>query len=143
MVFYVAVATDVMDGRIARRRGQAGALGALLDHGSDAVFVTVQLGTLAWLGMVPVLLPGLVSVAFSQYMLDSRALAGRMLRASWLGRRNGVLYFVLAGTAMTRDALQLSWPANVWLTAFGWLLVATTLLSMLDRAMTLARTWRT
>ena len=70
---------------------------------------------------------------------DSRALAGQSLRASWLGRRNGVLYFVLAGTAITRDALNLTWPADEWLRIFGWLLVATTTLSMLDRAVVLVR----
>ena len=139
VVFYGAVVTDFMDGRIARRRDQVTALGGLLDHASDAVFVTVQLAALAWSGTVPVLLPVMVLAAFTQYMLDSRALSGRILRASWLGRRNGVLYFVPAGTAITRDALQLSWPADAWLIAFGWLLVATTLLSMLDRALTLVR----
>ena len=139
-VFYIAVATDVLDGRIARRRGQVSALGGLLDHGSDAVFVTVLLGALAWIGVVPALLPPLVIAAFTQYMLDSKALAGHTLRASWLGRRNGVAYFVLAGTAITRDALQFSWPANSWLQALGWLLIATTLLSMYDRAATLYRT---
>ena len=139
LVFYGAVATDIADGRIARRRGQVSALGGLLDHGSDAVFVAVQLTALAWLGFAPALLPALVLVAFSQYMLDSRALAGQSLRASWLGRRNGVLYFVLAGTAITRDALNLTWPADEWLRIFGWLLVATTMLSMLDRAVVLVR----
>lgn len=137
--FYAAVATDVLDGRIARQRGQASALGGLLDHGSDALFVTALLAVLAWQGIVPTALPALVITAFAQYMLDSNALAGRTLRASWLGRRNGVLYFVLAGTAITRDALQFSWPFDSWLRIAGWLLIGTTSLSMLDRALTLLR----
>ena len=142
VVFYVAVATDVMDGRIARRHGSVSALGGLLDHGSDALFVSVLLAALAWQGICPALLPPLVIAAFSQYVLDSRALAGQTLRASWLGRRNGVLYYVLPGAAITRDALHLSWPLTTWLTAFGWALLATTFVSMLDRAVTLARASR-
>lgn len=139
LVFYIAVATDVLDGGIARARQQVTALGGLLDHASDAAFVAILLATLAWQGVVPALLPPLVAAAFVQYMLDSKALAGQNLRASWLGRRNGVLYFVLAGTPVTRDALQLSWPPGPWITAVGWLLVASTLASMLDRALTLLR----
>ena len=142
VTFYVAVATDVLDGRIARRRGQVSALGGLLDHGSDALFVTTLLIALAWQDIVPAPLPALVITAFMQYMLDSNVLAGRTLRASWIGRRNGVLYFVLAGTAITREALQLMWPLDSWLRGAGWLLIGTTALSMLDRALTLMRTVR-
>ena len=141
-VFYLAVASDVLDGRIARARHQVTALGGMLDHASDAAFVAMLLTTLAWQGVVPILLPPLVAVAFAQYMLDSKALAGQALRASWLGRRNGVLYFALVGTSVTRDALLLSWPPDRWITAFGWLLVASTLLSMLDRALTLLHVQR-
>ena len=48
--------------------------------------------------MAPLVLPGLVAAAFVQYTLDSRALAGQRLRASALGRWNGIAYFVLLAT---------------------------------------------
>jgi hypothetical protein len=85
-------------------------------------------------GVVPVPLPFLVAVAFSQYLLDSRALAGRPLRASFPGRWNGIFYFVLIGIPLVRDALGLGWPGAGLVVLIGWALVASTLVSMADRA---------
>ena len=137
-LFALAVVTDVSDGIIARRRGEASAFGGLLDHGSDALFVTVTLAALAYRDFVPWLLPPLVISAFTQYVLDSRALSGAPLRASHVGRWNGIGYYALAGTIVISQALQLDWPAAA-LRGAGWLLVATTLLSMSDRAYALLR----
>jgi hypothetical protein len=81
-----------------------------------------------------------VAAAFLQYVLDSRALAGRHLRTSVLGRANGIAYFVLVGIPVVRNALGLEWPAGYWIQALSWLLTATTLLSMGDRLLALVRT---
>ncbi len=132
-LFWAAVASDFADGRIARRRGEASSLGGLLDHATDATFVTAGLAALAARGTAPALLPVLVAAAFVQYTLDSRALRGRPLRASGLGRWNGIAYFVLLGTPVTRDLLGLGWPGGTLVALFAWLLVATTLASMADR----------
>ena len=137
-LFAWAVASDFGDGTLARRRGQASSFGGLLDHATDAFLCTLGLGALAWVGFVPAALPFLVSIAFVQYMLDSRSLAGRPLRASFLGRWNGIFYFVLLGIPLVRDALGLGWPGFVLVLAFGWVLVASTIVSMLDRAWALA-----
>jgi phosphatidylglycerophosphate synthase len=134
LLFWGAVATDFADGRVARRRGEASPLGGLLDHASDAAFVSVGLAALAGRGSVPAPLPALVALAFLQYTLDSRALAGRPLRASALGRHNGIAYYVLLGIPLTRDLLGLAWPGHGLVRGLGWLLVATTLVSMADRA---------
>ncbi len=142
-LFALAVATDLLDGRVARRFGEVTPLGGLLDHATDAAFVTAGLGALACLGEVPALLPTLVAVAFVQYVVDSRWLApGRGLRASSLGRLNGIAYFVPLGAAVVRDVLGLGWPPPALLRALGWLLVATTLVSIADRAQALWRTRR-
>ncbi|MBW2383595.1 MAG: CDP-alcohol phosphatidyltransferase family protein [Deltaproteobacteria bacterium] len=132
--FWLAVATDLTDGLVARRRGEESALGALLDHSTDALFVSFGLAALAMRGEVPALLPLLVVLAFIQYALDSRALAGYPLRTSMVGRHNGIAYYVLLGTPVVRDTLSLGWPSATWVEAIGWLLVATTLISMADRA---------
>ncbi|MEE8580088.1 MAG: CDP-alcohol phosphatidyltransferase family protein [Myxococcota bacterium] len=134
-LFALAVATDVVDGRVARRRGEASPLGGLLDHASDATFVSLGLAALAWRGSVTLLLPVLIALAFLQYALDSLLRGGRSLRASWLGRGNGIAYFVLLGTPILRDALEFSWPSSPLVQLFAWGLVATTLASMLDRAL--------
>ena len=133
-LFAFAVASDLADGPLARRRGEASAFGGLFDHAVDAIFVTTLLGALAVRNAVTALLPILVVVAFVQYVLDSRALGGKRLRTSALGRVNGIAYFALAGTPLVRDAIGLAWPDATFVTTFAWLLVATTLASIGDRA---------
>jgi cardiolipin synthase len=137
--FTLAVLTDLADGRVARRFGETSVLGGFLDHATDAAFVASGLAALAFGGSVPALLPPLVVAAFAQYALDSRALAGRALRASALGRWNGIAYFALLGIPVVRDGLALGWPADALVRALGWALVATTLASMLDRSLPLRR----
>jgi phosphatidylglycerophosphate synthase len=132
-LFALAVVTDFFDGRIARLRGETSSFGGLLDHASDALFVTAGLGALAWNGAVPAPLPFLVAAAFVQYVVDSRAHAGKRLRASRLGRYNGIAYFALVAAPLVRDLCALAWPSPPVVRALGWALVATTALSMLDR----------
>jgi hypothetical protein len=71
--------------------------------------------------------------------VDSKSLAGRPLRASRLGRWNGIAYYVAVAVPIVRDTLGWSWPgaALVWWIAAA--LVAATLVSMADRALAL---WR-
>jgi cardiolipin synthase (CMP-forming) len=131
--FALAVATDLADGRVARRFGEASALGGFLDHATDATFVATGIASLAYVGIAPAPLAPLVLAAFAQYALDSRALAGRPLRASALGRWNGIAYFVLLGIPVVRDGLTIGWPADALVRVLGWALVATTCASMTDR----------
>ena len=132
-LYALAVVTDFFDGRIARMRGETSPFGGLLDHASDALFVTAGLGALAWHGAVPAPLPFLVAAAFVQYVVDSRAHAGKRLRASRLGRYNGIAYFALVAAPLVRDLCGLAWPAPAVVRALGWALAATTLVSMADR----------
>lgn len=134
-LFVVAVITDFADGPLARRYRQDSPLGGLLDHGTDATFVVVTLATLAHAGYITWLLPVLIVAAFAQYTLDSNALAGRRLRASWLGRVNGIAYFVLVGIPTIRNALHWDWPGSGLIAVLGWILVASTVASMLDRGL--------
>ena len=131
--FTLAAISDLFDGWLARRYGQASSLGGLLDHATDAIFVTIVLAALSG-PVIPWILPVLIPLAFGQYMLDSRTLTGHKLRTSWIGRSNGIAYFVLAGIPIIRNALALDWPNDFSVRLFAWLLVATTLISMIDRA---------
>ena len=139
-LFWFAVATDVADGRLARARGEATVFGGLLDHATDASFVGLGLAALAMSGIVPWALPLLVMLAFAQYVLDSKSLAGLELRSSFLGRWNGILYFVPLGIVVSREVLGLTWPGNSAVHGLGLALVLSTLVSMADRAWTLFRT---
>jgi phosphatidylglycerophosphate synthase len=133
--FGLAVVTDWIDGRVARRFGETSALGGLFDHATDATFVALGCGAWALRGELPVVLPFLISLAFLQYVFDSRGGAGSSwaLRASWLGRWNGIGYFVAMGVPVVRDGLLLGWPSSAVCRAVGWALVVTTLVSMADR----------
>jgi phosphatidylglycerophosphate synthase len=146
LLFALAVITDLADGPLARRQHTSSSRGSLFDHGTDALFVAATLAALATLEAVPWPLPALVAAAFFQYALDSRALAGRPLRTSRLGRGNGIAYYVAVGVPVIAGALHDAVPSlpAVLLTPLvpggpvpwllGWLLVASTLLSMADRA---------
>ena len=61
-LFCVAIATDVADGRLARMRGTESALGRVLDHGADFLFVNAGLAASAATGRLPWLLPALVAM---------------------------------------------------------------------------------
>jgi CDP-diacylglycerol--glycerol-3-phosphate 3-phosphatidyltransferase len=136
LLFVLAVVTDIYDGKIARRLGQTSPLGGLFDHATDALFVSTCCACLAFLDKINVWLPGLIVLAFVQYMLDSKALAGIALRMSLIGRYNGIAYYALVGVAIGAELLN--W--NVLLTSagyFAWLLVFSTIASMADRAISL------
>ncbi len=132
-LFLLAIGTDLADGWVARRYGEETPFGAFADHAADAVFVVTSTAALARMGVLPALLPCLIAAAFLQYALDSRTLSASGLFPSRLGRWNGIAYYVIAAIPITRDALALSWPGAVLVTALAWGLSASTLVSMLDR----------
>ena len=133
-LFALAVVTDLLDGPLARQLNHASQVGGLLDHATDAFFVTCTLGALALTGYLTWILPCLVAAAFIQYALDSRALAGKHLRTSFLGRMNGIAYFFAAGVPVVKEGLALAWPGPGLIQGLAWLLVATSIVSMADRA---------
>ena len=132
LVLAAAIATDLLDGRIARRRGTVTAAGAAFDHTTDFLFVTSGLAAGAARGAFPWILPALVAAAFTQYVVDSYWLhRDRRLRASRLGRYNGILYFVpLAADILVRLGLPVLEPL-VGIVVWG--LVASTVLSIMER----------
>jgi CDP-diacylglycerol--glycerol-3-phosphate 3-phosphatidyltransferase len=137
-LFAFAVASDLVDGPLARRRGTASALGRALDHGADFAFVSAGLWAAAWRGSLTLLLPGAIAVAFAQYVLDSYLLHREPgLRMSRLGRWNGVLYFVPLGGVCLADVgvpgLETATRASAWV------LVATSAVSIADRLLAARR----
>ena len=132
LAMLVALATDFLDGPIARRAGTASAFGGTFDHTSDFLFVTCGLFAGATRGAFPWILPVLITAAFAQYFIDSYWIHQRgRLRKSGLGRYNGMLYFVpLCMDIAIRLGLGFLHPLLVLLV---WLLVASTLVSMGQR----------
>jgi phosphatidylglycerophosphate synthase len=135
-----AIATDCLDGLVARTTGTASAKGQLFDHGTDCLFVTGGLTGAAMTSLVTPALPALIPLAFGQYVVDSYVWhRRRQLRASFLGRWNGILYFVpLVLIAASRLPFPSGFASFLRLAAgmLGYLLVASTAASMIDRATT-------
>ena len=132
----LAIFSDLLDGPIARKKGQESAAGGLLDHSCDAILVAVLLFVLTETHGIPLLLPVLVLVSFLQYVLDSKALSGQRLRTSFLGRSNGIAYFVLACLCIFSEVLEINLPDYLIVTC-AWILITSTLLSMFERLWTL------
>lgn len=142
LVLTAAIATDLLDGPVARRRGAATAAGGAFDHAADCFFVTSGLAAGALRGAFPWILPILVVAAFAQYVVDSSwARRGSGLRTSRLGRYNGILYFApLGGDILVRAGLPGLQPA---VTVLVWLLVVSTVLSIAWRLWAVTRPSRT
>ncbi len=135
----LAIATDYFDGKVARALGTASPRGQLFDHGTDFLFVTTSLFAMAYAGYINPFLPLLIVLAFSQYVLDSYFLyRQKQLRMSFLGRWNGILYFL---PLLLLACARLPWPVQIgdqllWTTTvLAQLLLLSTLASIADRAL--------
>lgn len=132
LAMVVAIATDFLDGPIARRRGAASPAGGTFDHTTDFLFVVCGLFAGASRGAFPWILPILITAAFIQYFVDSYWIHRQgALRKSQLGRYNGILYFIpLCIDILIRLGLRFLQPI---LTPLAWILVLSTLISMGQR----------
>ena len=139
-ILWTAILTDILDGYLARKKNLTSAIGGLMDHGSDAFFVTFTIAALTHHEWAPAVLVCIIPAAFVQYMLDSKALAGHPLKASSLGKYNGISYFVFAGFPVMQLTLGITLIPFSWFVWIGWGLVVTSAISMVDRLVTLLST---
>lgn len=135
-----AIASDYFDGRVARWRGTASPGGQVFDHGTDWLFVTAGATGAALAGLVPFVLPMLITIAFGQYVIDSYVVhRQKRLRMSAIGRWNGVFYFVPLVVLASARLEFWPWP---WVAAgltsaarlISYALIVSTLVSIVDRA---------
>ena len=132
VALFICLITDIFDGKMARRAGSASKFGGLFDHGTDAFFVTSALGVLAAEQYLTPVLPILIPIAFIQYLLDSRNHESQGLKASSLGKTNGIAYSIPICLVVGAGLFDWLWPYTA-AKILAWVLVATTILSMLDR----------
>ena len=139
LLITVAIATDYFDGKVARRLGTASPRGQLFDHTTDFLFVTSALSGAAYADLLTPILPVLIIIAFSQYVLDSYFFYHeKQLHMNRLGRWNGIFYFVpivLITCSRTAPFSGIAGIVSMIVFVLAWLLVLTTVLSILDRAM--------
>lgn len=139
VMLMLAIASDYFDGKVARKMNTASARGQLFDHTTDFLLVSSGLFGAAYAGLVFPWLPILIVLAFSQYVVDSYFLyRQKQLRMSFLGRWNGVFYFLplIVIALMRLEPLAPLTPIlNILLLVIVSALTLSTLASMLDRAL--------
>ncbi len=95
LVFGLIVASDMLDGWMARRLRQESPLGRVLDHTCDVLFILTALGFFVTLRLVPWWLPAAITWAFGLYMLHSWWLTASQSQPTLVGSRLGHLGGVL------------------------------------------------
>jgi phosphatidylglycerophosphate synthase len=123
LVFAMVAASDVWDGRAARRWGSATTGGRVFDHFADIGFILVVLSTYVAIGIAPWWVPAAIAAAFAFYVLNSvsRARNGaRSLIGSRIGHVGGVCNYVLVGVLVCNNSAGIAWlsaPVLHWLFA--------------------------
>ncbi len=116
--FAIVAASDVWDGRLARRAGRASELGRWFDHLADIGYLLAALGVYVYLGELPWWVPASVASAFTFYVVDSQLqtppVATRnpgppRLISSRIGHVGGVCNYILIGVLVCNDSLGLRW----------------------------------
>jgi CDP-diacylglycerol--glycerol-3-phosphate 3-phosphatidyltransferase len=107
LVFAAIAASDVWDGRVARRFGRESAAGRIFDHFADIGFLMPGLGVYVWLGLMPWWVPAAVLAAFTFYVVDSqrrRSGGPPSLITSRIGHTGGVANYVLVGVLVCNNS---------------------------------------
>ncbi len=92
----LAIGSDIADGWLARRLGVASRTGRWLDPAADITFILAALSCAAAAGAIPIYIPILVALSFTQYALDSIFwYRGSAPIRSRLGHFGGMLNYAL------------------------------------------------
>jgi phosphatidylglycerophosphate synthase len=99
LLFVVIAASDVWDGRLARRYGTASRTGRTLDHVADIGFILSASSMYAVQSLVPWWVPAAIGGSFAFYVIDSWALsaAAPALIGSRVGHLAGICNYSLVG----------------------------------------------
>jgi phosphatidylglycerophosphate synthase len=124
VVFLGLVATDILDGWLARRLQQTSPVGRALDHSCDVLFIVAALSTFALRGIVPWWLPAAIAWAFVWYAVNTWGRPSVQPQPPRLQHRlghiGGVLYYVTVGIVTCHVDTAGQWlpPSVLW----GWFL---------------------
>ena len=124
VVFAVVAASDVVDGRLARRWGSASAGGRTFDHLADIGFILTALVTYALLGIAPWWVPAAVAGSFAFYVFDSWSRASTVapgLVGSQIGHVAGVLNYALVGVLVFNNTAGIHLLPEAVLSKLFWL----------------------
>ena len=118
VIFAVVAATDVFDGRLARRWRSDSSAGRAFDHFADVGFLVPALTAYVCLGLAPWWVPAVVAGSFGFYVIDSQRLghdpspATRRpslpaLVGSRIGHVGGVCNYVLVGVLVCNNSARI------------------------------------
>jgi phosphatidylglycerophosphate synthase len=100
LLFLVIAATDVWDGRLARRYGHVSNAGRTFDHLADIGFILCALSTYVLQSQAPWWVPAAVGGSFAFYVFDSRvrgSAGAPTLIGSRIGHVAGICNYSLVG----------------------------------------------
>jgi phosphatidylglycerophosphate synthase len=135
-LFAVIAASDVLDGRIARRSGSESNAGRTFDHCADICFLMVALSTYAVLGTAPWWVPAAVGGSFGAYVLDSwlrNGEGGTGLVGSRIGHAAGVLNYALVGILVCNNTAGIGLLSPGVLRKLFWLVPIYSALAVIAR----------
>jgi phosphatidylglycerophosphate synthase len=123
-IFAIVAASDVFDGRLARRWGSASNGGRAFDHFADIGFILAALATYAALGTAPWWVPAVIAGTFAFYVLDSWSHPGngeRRLVSSRVGHAGGVLNYAFVGILVCNNTAGIQLLSAAVLRKLFWL----------------------
>jgi len=123
-VFAVVAASDVWDGRLARRWGGDSRSGRLFDHFADIGFLLSALIAYVHVGIIAWWVPAVIAASFAFYVVDSRwrTVAGPLsLVGSHIGHVGGICNYVLVGVLACNNSAGIGLLSPGFLTALCWL----------------------
>ena len=136
--FVAAAATDLLDGRIARARGEVSPLGVFMDLTADKVLVAGVLVAMVEVGLLPTWIVALLLVRelVVQGVRQVAASADVVIPARWLGKGKtfatnlGIAILLLSFDAATEGPLARTGLGPVLQTAGAWTMVLATVMSV-------------
>ncbi len=134
--FVIIAASDVWDGRLARRYGSASHSGRVFDHIADIAFILGALSTYALQLLVPWWVPATIAASFAFYVIDSWSLSAAgaaTLIGSRIGHVAGICNYVLVGVLAFNDTAGIHALPPPVLAKLFWLVPAYSLAAVISR----------
>ena len=138
-IFAGAAASDVWDGRLARRWASVSRAGRVFDHFADITFILAALSTYAVIGLAPWWVPAAIGGSFAFYVFDSwaRTTSGApSLIGSRIGHAAGVLNYSLIGVLVCNNSAGIGLLPASFLMKLFWLVPMYSSLAVIARLAT-------
>lgn len=96
LILLTMLATDILDGRLARRWGCTSDTGAILDVTGDLLMALLSAIAMYAAGTVTLLVPSMEVLLIAQFFITSRMHSGHMrLRYDMFGRMAGIIFMLM------------------------------------------------